>query len=258
MAEGMLAGLDRLQAHFPALRTPAGRVAVLAGAASVLGATTGFFLLVDKYFAEWLPDGEIVILALGFLLLSRFFSQKDRYLARFGEQAYARAFTAFGIPGLGIVGASLAHLAYMPGPLVPDVWWKPVLVGIGGICLVIGALLWWRAVNALGVDYLTMVYVYHPEDRRVVNSGLFGVIRHPVYAAAVHISIGLACVHAAWYSLLVALIVPLFFLGWIVLVEEKELVKNVAGYAAYQRSVPALVPRIRDLGTYWRILLLGP
>ena len=87
----------------------------------VFGATTGFFLLVDRYFAEWMPDGEIVVLALGFLILSRFFSQKDRYIARFGEQAYARAFTSFGIPGLGIVFGAIAHLAYMPGPLVPDV-----------------------------------------------------------------------------------------------------------------------------------------
>ncbi len=150
-----------------------------------------------------------------------------------------RAFTAFGIPGLGMVFAAIAHLGYMPGPLIPAVWWRPVLIGIGCLAIGVGALLWWRAVNALGVDYLTMLYVYHPQDRRVVNSGLFGVIRHPVYSAAVHISTGLACVHAGWYSLLVALVVPLFFMGWIVLIEEKELVKNANGYLDYRRSVPA-------------------
>ncbi len=223
----------------------------------MFGATTGFFLLVDKYFSEWLPDGEIVILALGFLILSRFFSQKDRYQTRFGEMAYARAFTSFGIPGLGIVFAAIAHLGYMPGPMVPPVWWRPVLIGVGWLAILVGASLWWRAVNALGVDYLTMLYIYHPQDRRVVDSGLFGVIRHPVYAAAVHISTGLACVHAGWYSLLVALVVPLFFLGWIFLVEEKELLKNAHGYLDYRRSVPALFPRMRDLRKYWLVLVTG-
>ena len=145
MAIRVFAGIDKLRAHFPALRTPAGSAVVLFAWLAAFGATTGFFLLVDRYFAEWMPDGEIVVLALGFLILSRFFSQKDRYLARFGERAYARAFAAFGIPGLGIVGASLAHLAYMPGPLIPAVWWKPILVGFGWLCLLVGVLIWWRA-----------------------------------------------------------------------------------------------------------------
>ena len=243
MGNGVFAGLERLRAHFPTLATPGGSAAVLAAALGVFGATTGFFLLVDRYFVEWMPDGEIVVLALGFLILSRFFSQKDRYVARFGRRAYARAFTSFGIPGLGIVFGAIGHLGYMPGPLVPDIWWKPVLVGFGWLTLLVGTLLWWRAVNALGVDYLTMLYVYHPEDRRVVRSGLFGVVRHPVYAAAVHISTGLACVHASWYGLLVALVIPLFFLGWIFLVEEKELLRNAPAYMGYRRSVPALLPR---------------
>ena len=70
-------------------------------------------------------------------------------------------------------------------------------------------------------------------------------------------STGLACVHASWYALLVAIVVPLFFLGWILLIEEKELLKNAPGYEEYRRSVPALVPRLRDLGKYWRVLLTG-
>ena len=241
----------------PALRTPGGAAGILAAFLGVLGLTTGFFILVDRYFFEWLPDGEIVVLALGFLVLSRFFSQKERYAARFGDMAYSRAFMAFCVPGLGIIFAAIAHLAYMPGPMIPEISWKPVLVGFGWLSLFVGALLWWRAVKALGIDYLTMLYVYHPEDRRVVRSGLFDVIRHPVYSAAVHISTGLACIHAGWYSLLVAVLVPIFFLGWIVLVEEKELLKKVAGYADYRRSVPALVPRFSDLGKYWRALLAG-
>ena len=85
-----------------------------------------------------------------------------------------------------------------------------------------------------------------------MSSGLFGVVRHPVYAAAVHISTGLACVHASWYSLLVALVVPLFFLGWIFLVEEKELLRNAPGYLDYRRSVPALLSANPRPGKYWR------
>jgi protein-S-isoprenylcysteine O-methyltransferase Ste14 len=255
MADGSSGGIERLRLHFPAVRTKAGTVGVLASALGVIAATTAFFLLVDRYFAEWLPDGEIVILALGFLILSRFFSQKDRYFARFGELAFARAFSAFAIPGLGILFAAVAHLGYMPGPLLPPVWWKPIVVGFGWLVLLIGGLIWWRAVSTLGVDTLTMLYVYFPAERRVVNSGMYKMLRHPVYAAALHIASGLALLHASWYSLLTVVILQLFFFGWIRLVEEPELVRQLPSYEEYRSKVPAFAPRLRDLGKFWRLLM---
>jgi len=198
-----------------------------------------------------------VVLAVGFLILSRFFSQKDRYLARFGEQAYARAFVSFGIPGLGILFGAIAHLAYMPGPLIPEVWWRPIIIAIGWLALLIGVLLWWRAVSALGIDNLTLLYVYFPAERRIVDNGIYHLIRHPIYGAALHIGAGLALVHASWYSLLVALILPLFFFGWIRLVEEPELIRQFPKYMEYRRGVPAFAPRLRDLARFWRLLLFG-
>jgi len=257
MTFSFIAGLDRLRAHVPSLRSRSGRVRLLVSALAALGLPTAYFVLLDKFFAAWMPDGEIVVLALGFLILSRFFSQKQRYQARFGDQAYARALTSFVMPGLGIVFASILHLAYIPGPHIPQVWWKPFLIALGWLSLAVAAVLWWRAVSALGADYLAMLHVYHPEDRRLVDWSIYRVIRHPVYAAALHISTGLALVHANWYALLVALVIPLFFLGWIALVEEKELTGQIPGYQEYRRSVPAFTPRIRDLGTFWRILILG-
>lgn len=257
MFRGLFSGVGRLQQHLPWLRSARGRTLGALGALIAIGLPTAFLMLVDRYFAEWLPDGEIVVLALGFLILSRFFSQRPAYQARYGEQAYARALAAFGFPGLGIVFAAIAHLGYIPGPEVPPICWRPALIGAGWIILAVGILMWYRAVNALGIDYLTMLYVYHPQDRRMIRSSLFSVLRHPTYAAAIHISVGLACVHANWYALLVALIVPLFFVGWIHLVEEKELLALVKGYTAYRKSVPALAPRLGDLGRYWRVLITG-
>lgn len=257
MAEGISGGLGKLRAHFPALQTRAGASGVVAAALAVISAATAFFLLVDTHFSGWLPDGEVVILALGFLILSRFFSQKDRYNALFGEVAYARAFTSFAIPGLGIVFAAIGHLGYMPGPLLPAVWWKPIIVGLGWLLLLIGVLLWWRAVNILGIDNLTMLYVYFPAERRIVETGMYQLLRHPVYAAALHIGTGLALIHAGWYSILTALILHVFFFGWIRLVEEPELLRQIPSYAEYRSKVPAFAPRLSDLGRFWRMLLVG-
>ncbi|MFH1183897.1 MAG: isoprenylcysteine carboxylmethyltransferase family protein [Chloroflexota bacterium] len=257
MPDAFAAGWDVLRTHVPPLRSPGGIAGLLSYAAAVFGLTSGFFVIVDREFPEWMPDGEIVVLALGFLILARFFSQKARYQARFGDQAYARAVSAFVIPGLGIVFASIAHLAYMPGPQIPDLWWRPILTGTGWLSLVLGAALWWRAVSALGPDTLAMLYVYHPEERRIVDTGIYSLLRHPVYAAALRVSAGLALIRANWYALLVALIVPLFFHGWIRLVEEAELIRQFPAYVEYRRRVPAFAPRLLDLGKFWKFLLLG-
>jgi protein-S-isoprenylcysteine O-methyltransferase Ste14 len=205
-----------------------------------------------------MPDGEIVIMALGFLLMSRFFSQKKRYQQKYGEFAFRQAFVRFIIPGLAIVFASIAHLGYISGPQIPPLWWTKVMIALGWVLIVIGVILWIRSVAAFGIDYLTMLYVYYPEESRIVKSSIYSILRHPIYAAALYIGIGLAFIHTNWYALLVAIILPIFLTGWVRLVEEKELLERFPNYAEYRKSVPAFWARPRDLLKFFRFLLLNP
>jgi protein-S-isoprenylcysteine O-methyltransferase Ste14 len=248
-------GLDRLQERVPEMRGTGGflRVALAIGGVFVL--TSLFFLAADRGFPEWMPDGEIVILALGFLLLTRFYSQRKRYQERYGERAFWMAFTRFNIPGLGIVAASIGHLAYIAGPDIPNVPWRPWLVALGYVLLVGGLLLWLRAVASFGLDSLLMLYVYHPQEGPRLLTGLYQYIRHPVYSAAQHLGFGLAMIHANWYALLVALLLPLFFAGWTRLVEEPELMARFPDYGEYRRRVPAFVPRPGDFFRLWGMLI---
>lgn len=250
-------GLDALRAHVPEIATTRGLLRVGLALLAVLLVTSLFFLAADRWFPAWMPDGEIVVLALGFLLLSRFFSQRERYWREYGERAYQVAFGRFGIWGLGIIGASLAHLAYISGPALPHVWWKPWLQTAGYLLLAAGLLLWWRAVTSVGIDSLAMLYVYHPAQGPHLQSGLYSMVRHPIYAAALHVGWGLALVHANWYALLVAVLLPLFFLGWTRLVEEKELLQRFPDYAEYRRQVPAFFPKPRTFLKLWKLLILG-
>jgi protein-S-isoprenylcysteine O-methyltransferase Ste14 len=248
-------GLDRLQELVPEMRGRWGfaRVTLAIGGMFIL--TSLFFLAADRGFPEWMPDGEIVVLALGFLLLTRFFSQRRRYQDRYGERAFWKAFTRFNIPGLGIVASSICHLAYIAGPDIPNVPWRPWLVALGYALLVGGLLLWFRAVTSFGLDSLLMLYVYHPQEGPRLTTGPYRFIRHPVYSAALHIGFGVAMIHADWYALLVALLLPLFFAGWTRLVEEPELIERFPEYAEYRRRVPAFVPRFLDFANLWGWLL---
>ena len=252
-----LKGLEALRKHVPELHSTGGLALAISSFAAVFIVTSSFFILVDARFPEWLPDGEIVIMALGFLIMSRFFSQKRSYQQKYGELAYRTAFARFNIPGLGIVFASIAHMGYMVGPGIPGVWWKPIIIAAGWVWVVIGAVLWARSVAAFGVDNLAMLYVYFPSESRITDSGIYRILRHPVYGAALYFGMGLSLVHANWYALLVALILPIFLTGWVRLVEEKELLERFPGYADYRKRLPAFWPRPRDYVGFIRFLILG-
>lgn len=250
-------GFQNLRRHVPSLNSRWGWLCPLLALAAVFALASLFFLAADRYFAEWMPDGEIVILALGLLILSRFFSQRARYEQSYGDRAYSLAFARFFIPGLGIVVASIAHLAYITGPEIPSLWWTSWLKGLGYLLVTGGILLCLRAVEAAGFDSLLMLYVYYPEEGRQRNSGIYGTVRHPIYAAAQDFGFGLALIHLNWYALLVAVLLPLFYAGWIRLVEEPELLKRFPDYEQYRRRVPAFAPAIADFGRFWRCMLTG-
>jgi protein-S-isoprenylcysteine O-methyltransferase Ste14 len=250
-------GLESLVGHVPELRTLRGWLRALLDIVAVFVLTTLFFMAADRYFPEWMPDGEIVILALGFLLLSRFFSQTQRYRQMFGEGAYLKAFERFSLPGVGIITASIAHLAYIAGPDLPGVWWRAWLIALGYVLVIVGVLIWWRAVTSAGIDCLLMLYVYFPSEGSEIRSGIYSVVRHPIYAAAQNIGFGLALIHANWYAFLVALLLPLFFAGWVRLFEEPELLQRFPDYAEYRKRVPAFGPAPANIPKFGRFLLIG-
>jgi protein-S-isoprenylcysteine O-methyltransferase Ste14 len=250
-------GLESLRRHVPELQAQGGLLLAISSFFAIFIATSLFFLLVDNRFSEWMPDGEIVILALGLLIMSRFFSQKKIYQQKYGELAFRNAFIHFNLPGLGIVFASIVHLGYMFGVEIPDLWWKSILVGIGWVFVLIGVLLWIRTVITFGVDNLTMLYVYFPSESKMSDSKIYRILRHPIYSAALSIGAGLAMVHANWYSLLVALILPVFFFGWVRLIEEKELIERFPNYSDYRKHVPAFFPRVHDYPGFFSFLISG-
>jgi protein-S-isoprenylcysteine O-methyltransferase Ste14 len=252
-----LKGLDAVRRHVPELQNKGGIAIVIFAFLFLFVLTTLFFIIVDIKFVEWLPDGEVVIMAIGFLIMSRFFSQKLKYQQKYGELAYRNAFTNFNIPGLSIVFASIAHLGYIAGPEIPNIWWKPLLITVGWVFLAIGAILWLRTVAIFGVDNLAMLYVYFPSESRLTNSSIYQILRHPIYAAALYIGLGLSMIHANWYALLVALILPIFLTGWVRLVEEKELMTRIPDYTDYRKHLPAFWARPRDILHFFRFLITG-
>lgn len=100
-----------------------------------------------------------------------------------------------------------------------------------------------------------MLYVYFPGKGRRVDNSIYGVLRHPVYAGALRLGLGLAFLNGNIFGLL---ILPFGLTTWVRLVEEKELIERFGdGYADYRKATPAFWPHPRNLGEFFRFLIKG-
>jgi protein-S-isoprenylcysteine O-methyltransferase Ste14 len=81
-------------------------------------------------------------------------------------------------------------------------------------------------------------------DQKVVDTGPYAYVRHPMYAAAIWLFLGIPLALGSWWS--VALLIPFLpVLLWRLLDEERILARDLPGYTDYMRRVPyRLVPRV--------------
>ena len=81
-------------------------------------------------------------------------------------------------------------------------------------------------------------------EQTVVDSGLYGIVRHPMYMATILLFLMMPLVLGSWYALIVFAVYPA-----IILVrlkgEEELLTRELPGYAAYKQKVKyRLIPFI--------------
>ena len=82
------------------------------------------------------------------------------------------------------------------------------------------------------------------EGQTVVSTGLYGIVRHPMYAATVLLFLMMPLVLGSWYAAIIFLIYPALIIVRLT-GEEKLLVKELSGYAEYREKVKyRLIPFI--------------
>ncbi len=83
------------------------------------------------------------------------------------------------------------------------------------------------------------------EDQRVISTGPYALVRHPMYAGGVLYLLGTPLALGSWWGL-VPFVAILPFLIWRLLDEEAFLARNLPGYAEYRNKV-----RFRLLPGVW-------
>jgi protein-S-isoprenylcysteine O-methyltransferase Ste14 len=79
-------------------------------------------------------------------------------------------------------------------------------------------------------------------EQKVISTGLYGLVRHPMYMGGLFLFVGMSLSLGSWWGLFVFLIfMPALI--WRLLDEEKFLAKNLLGYSEYRNKVKyRLVP----------------
>jgi protein-S-isoprenylcysteine O-methyltransferase Ste14 len=80
------------------------------------------------------------------------------------------------------------------------------------------------------------------ENQRVISTGPYAIVRHPMYAAALILMLGIPLALGSWLGLL-AFVPGIPALVWRILDEERLLKRDLPGYAEYmQRAHFRLIP----------------
>jgi len=78
----------------------------------------------------------------------------------------------------------------------------------------------------------------------VISTGPYAIVRHPMYAAALLMFLGIPVALGSWWGIVV-FIALLPALAWRLIDEERVLLRDLGGYADYRRRVPyRLIPLV--------------
>jgi protein-S-isoprenylcysteine O-methyltransferase Ste14 len=114
---------------------------------------------------------------------------------------------------------------------------KPGIV-VSSLGLVLFVAGWWIMSLALRENAFAAPGVKHQEERRqtVIDTGVYGVVRHPMYAGGLLLMVGMPLWLGSYATALLASI-PIGTLGLRILVEEQFLRRELKGYDAYTKRI---------------------
>jgi protein-S-isoprenylcysteine O-methyltransferase Ste14 len=153
-----------------------------------------------------------------------------------------------GSRGEGWVLAQLALLAAIalaprrlgPLPALYEPFAPAGLLG-GAVCLLLGSAL--GAAAALNLGPNLTPFPRPKADGALVQSGVYAIVRHPIYASVLLLALGWSLLRGSTPALLLTLALALFF-DQKARREEAWLLERFPDYADYRRRVHKLIPWI--------------
>lgn len=120
---------------------------------------------------------------------------------------------------------------------------SPIFGYVGCLIIVAGLFIRWGAIRTLGKHFTAQVSIV--DDHKIVDTGIYGIVRHPSYLGSLICLIGLGLALENWISLLILFFLPVAATLYRIAVEEKVLLRHFGkDYEEYSRRTKRLIPGI--------------
>ncbi|MBX7170364.1 MAG: isoprenylcysteine carboxylmethyltransferase family protein [Pyrinomonadaceae bacterium] len=151
---------------------------------------------------------------------------------------------------VSIVGLVLQGLGYLPvwivrrqmfSPIIPDQFLVNIIFQILAIGLSIFSV--WMAVSAiteLGKQWSLTARL--TENHQLITSGVYGIVRHPIYTAMLGMLVATGFVLSHWLAIVLAIII--FFIGTKIRTNSEEKLLREAFADEYQKYAAKVAPLI--------------
>lgn len=171
-------------------------------------------------------------------------NQRDRRAGAFADDRSAGVEAAMMV--VAWAGTTILPLFYVFNDwFQPFDYTRPAWIGVLGLVpLAAGTWLLWRAHRDLGRNWSPTLQVV--QEHRLVTSGVYGALRHPIYTAFLLTAIAQALMLPNWVAGPAGLVA--FALVYFVRIPAEERMMREhygAEYEAYMQKVGGLVPRAR-------------
>jgi protein-S-isoprenylcysteine O-methyltransferase Ste14 len=205
--------------------------------------------------------GQVIICIIGLTLLYQIWFWKDRLRAKYGPLSYQHIFLV-GFAGISCLFSAAvtlfipywsfslsfwinSPLKFLTIPLEEYlyslstlVFWLRIIFSV--FFSVLGITMIIRALQTFGADYMSVIYLYFPEESKLINHKIYSVLRHPTYAGYLLFGLGGVFFTFTLYSIIFYLVYLACFYVHIHFVEEKELIMRFGpSYQEYIKKVPA-------------------
>jgi protein-S-isoprenylcysteine O-methyltransferase Ste14 len=138
----------------------------------------------------------------------------------------------------GLMAGFLVWIIIMPLDAKRFGWtsWFPLWVKIAGwLELIISSIFMFRAYSD-NTFLSPLVRVQKERKQQVVTTGVYGLVRHPMYLGGIMLFLGAPMLMGSWYGLLTGIAMSGLLVGRI-LGEEKMLEEELDGYLEYKKKV---------------------
>ena len=112
----------------------------------------------------------------------------------------------------------------------------PEWLQVIGIVMLVGSYYLFFRSYAENTFLSPLVRIQEERKQKVVSTGVYGFVRHPMYLGAVLMLIGAPLLMGSTYGIIIGIAVTLLLMGRII-GEEKMLSKELAGYVEYKEKV---------------------